>query len=285
VREHAAHRAADYGQLVGRFLTTDAELPHLAGVLDGLDGLDGLDDRPLGQEGRAPEEPALLTVTVVVAGGAGAVAPAVHWATRTSRLRLGGLQVAIRESDAGDLAPNAGRILAAVDHLLDSGLLDEDVPVHLEPPPLSGEAPSASWLEALDEVAARDHRLTFRTLDAAGEPVLAGELATCIEAALDRELAFSCGPGLSRALRHRDDTTGRRGHGFLNVLLATRASLDGAGADDVTAVLEESDPATVTEALDLAGPAPRRRWFASALAGSIPDAVRDLTELGLLGPP
>lgn len=261
VREHRRHLAAPYADLVGPLLVGDDTLPDLLRLL----------------EVSGTEEP--LAIAVVVSGGAGALEPAVRWATRSPRVSLRWVQIALRESDAGDLAPNTARVVTAVDRLLGDGLLDETVHVVIEPPPLHGSAPSSSWLGALDEVAAVDHRLTLRT---GGEAALTSdELATCIEAALDRELSFTCTAGPEHAVRRegRDGELGR--HGFLNVLAASRASLDGAGPAGVSAVLEETDPAA------LLAPGPdaltsARRWFTSFSSADVLEPLADLTALGLL---
>ena len=188
VAAHARHRAASYGDLVGPLVVTDAMLPDLPALVPG--------DQPLG-------------VAVVVAGGAGALLPAVRWTVRSDRLGLRGLDVALRDSATGEVAHNARRIVTAVDQLVADGELDDEVPVHVEPPRLYGAPPTPDWLGALDEIAAMDHRLKLRTggPDADAFPS-ALELATCIGAALDRELAFTCTAGLHRALRHRDPDTG-----------------------------------------------------------------------------
>ena len=124
--------------------------------------------------------------------GPGRTRSAVTWASRADGVALAGVEVAMRESDAGDLAPNARRIVTAVDQL---GL---DVPVSVEVPRLYGDEPSASWLGALDEVAAVDHRLKLRTggLEVDAFPST-HELATCIVAALDR-VARDYGNGTMR---------------------------------------------------------------------------------------
>ncbi len=266
VPAHAARRASDRADLLGAFLVSDTDLPGLAEHVTA-----------------SPLSP--LPVAVVVTGGAGALAPAVQWATRGEHLRLVAVHVAVRESDAGDLAPNARRIVAAVDSLTATGDLEEDVAVHVETPRLYGAEPSASWLSVLDEVAAVDHRLTLR----AGDPdpdafPAASELAICIGAALDRELAFSTA-GLLHAVRHRDETTGLEGHGLLNLLLATRASLDGAGPDDVAAVLEDRDGAALTGRLEPTALASARRWLTSSACRDVDDMVRELTALGLVEAP
>jgi hypothetical protein len=265
VRDHAGHRTAAYAELVGPFVIADSHLPRLAEIVTAA----------------APDEP--LGVSVVVGGGAGALEPAVRWATRSGSLELRSVEIAMRESDAGDLAPNAHRIVLAVDRLVDSGVLDEDVPVYVEPPRLHEAEPSTSWWGALDEVAAMGHRLKLRTggVDSDAFPSTR-ELATCIGAALDRELPFKCTAGLHHAVRHRDTTTGFEHHGFLNVLLATRASLDGDGPAEVADVLEDRDAGASTTATEADALSSARRWFTSFGSCSVLDPVHDLSELGLM---
>jgi hypothetical protein len=168
-----------------------------------------------------------------------------------------------------------------VDRLVASGALDEDVPVYVQPPPWRGGEPSASWLSALDEVAAMDQRLALHA-DAGGDLPTAVGLAVCIEAALDRELPFRCTPGPVGAVGHRDPATGSAHPGFLNVLVATRASLDGAGTADVAAVLEETDVDVLLSTADETALASARRWFVSSGSGDLLGAARELTHLGFL---
>ena len=260
---HAEHRAAPYADLVGPLVVADEHLP--AVVLTAATARAG----PLG-------------VSVVVTGGAGALEPAVAWATRSEQLELRGLEIAMRESDA-DAAPNARRIVAAVDALQTRGDLPDAVPVSVEAPRLHGQDPSPSWLGALDELASMDHRLKLRTGgEHADDFPDSHELATCIGAALDRELSFKCTAGLHHALRHRDPATGFEHHGFLNVLVATRASLDGASLSDVAAVLDETDAETLLGATDDAALAGARRWFTSFGCCSVADPLGDLRDLGML---
>ncbi|MGA8209884.1 MAG: hypothetical protein WB441_00335 [Nocardioidaceae bacterium] len=238
-------------------------------------------------DARLPEvtaDPALPAVTVVVSGGAGALAPAVAWAVRAG-LRLVGLEVTMRQSDAGDLASNARRLVAAVDDLQAGGVLDEDVAVHLRPPPLDGAGPTASWLGALDEVATRDHLLTFGG-SGTGASLPSAQLAAGIEAALDRELRFACGTGahplraVTRAPVGRDPAA----PGLLNLLAATRAALDGAARAEVTRVLDERDAATLLAAVDDAGLASARRWCVSVRTVDLPMVWTDLVQSGLSTP-
>lgn len=259
VQAHRGHRTSAYADLVGPFVVGDQRLPELAERL----------------AERTADEP--LQVSVVVSGGAGALHPAVTWAARTAGLELRGLEIALR--DEADLAHNARRVVVALDQLVASGDLDDDVPLHVEPPRLFGAEPSHGWLAALDELAAMDHRLKFRTGGPDGPPDVA-ELAACIGAALDRELRFKCTAGLHRAVRHRDEN-GALQHGFLNVLLATRASLDG---DDPRKALGIDEPAAVRRAVEDAGDGlvSARRWFTSFGSCSVSEPIEDLQSLGLL---
>ena len=255
VAEHRQHRVSEYADLVGGFVVSDLKLPDLIAEL-----------------GDRPDNP--LAVNVVVTGGAGAIEPAVRWATRSPATHLRALEIALRDED--DLAHNARRVLAARDQLATD--LD-DVLVHVEPPRLRG-APSAGWLGALDELAAGDVRLKFRTggVDQDAFPTC-GELADAIEAALDRELPFKCTAGLHHAIRQVDPATGITHHGFLNVLLATRACLDGG---DGSEVLAEESAAALLDGLDPDALDRTRRWFTSFGCCAVLEPHDDLVELGLV---
>jgi hypothetical protein len=267
VPSHRRHRQAPYADLVGPFLVGDGRLGELADLTE------------------PDAEP--LALAVVVTGGAGAIAPAVEWAGRAGT--LAGIEVALRGSDTGELPHNARRIVTAVDELLASASLDPEVPVSVEMPRLYGGEPGHGWLAALDEVAAMEHRVKFRTggLDPDAFPS-ALELATVIDAALDRELPFKCTAGLHHALRHRDDEAFDRPvdrHGFLNVLLATRDLFDGAGPGAAAETLELTDREAVLGRLREVGDdglASARRWFTSFGSCSVLEPAVDLVALGLV---
>jgi hypothetical protein len=264
VAEHRAHAAATYADLVGPLVVGDLALPELAGT----------DER--------------LPVSVVVSGGAGSLEGAVTWAARSGALELRSVEIALRDDATGAIEHNARRILTALDQLVSDGRLDDEVPVYVEPPRLYGAPPTPGWLGALDEIAAAGHRLKFRTggLDADAFPA-AHELAACLEAALDREAPFKCTAGLHHAVRHRAEETGFEHHGFLNVLLATRATLDSAAVDDVAALLETTDPEAVVRALDEHGDdalTRTRRWFTSFGSCSVREPLDDLVGLDLVEP-
>ena len=160
----------------------------------------------------------------------------------------------------------------------------DDVTVFAEPPVPDGP-PSHGWLSALDELAAREINLKFRTGGVTADLFPgSARLAACIEAALDRELPFKCTAGLHNAVRHTDPETRFEHHGFLNILLATRTCLDGGSADDVAQVLDQTDGASLAQRIldDPDEAARTRRWFRSFGSCSVLEAHEDLVELGLV---
>ncbi|WP_310964306.1 hypothetical protein [Nocardioides terrisoli] len=256
VEDYLARRPEPHGGLVGGFVVSDVKLPELVDLV-------------------AARDP--LRLNLVVTGGAGAIEGAVRWATRAEGLHLEALEFALRDEE--DLAHNAQRVLAAVD-ALDTEL--EDVDLYVEPPRVHG-SPTAGWLAALDELATREVRLKFRTggVHADDFPTSA-ELSSCIGAALDRELPFKCTAGLHHAVRQRaalPDGTEPWQHGFLNVLRATRANLDG---EDTVAVLEATDAESLLDGLDPDAMTRTRRWFTSFGSCSVLEPHDDLVELGLV---
>lgn len=227
------------------------------------------------------EEP--VPLSVVVTGGAGAIAGALRLAAKAGH-PVAGLEIALRDLD--DLAGNARRVAAALDAARGDGLLGEDTAAYVELPHVGS---TAGWLGAADVVAEAELRLKFRTGGLEPEMFPAAHaLARWIDAALDRETPFKCTAGLHRAVRHTvtegfDSPTDH--HGFLNVLLATRRAFDGAPVDEVVALLEERDAGRVLEAAageDLAG---ARRWFTSLGSCSVDEPLADLTALGLVAAP
>ena len=246
-------RAVDwYAGLVGSFVVTDTRLP---------------------------EVPIEIPVSVVVTGGAGAVAGVAALAGRRGH-RLTGIEIAVRDLD--DLAGNVRRIVAAVDAARDEGLPDETA-IHIE---LPQTPPGVSWLAAADVVAEAEAHLKFRTggVEAHLFPD-AATVAGWIDAALDRETSYKCTAGLHHAVRHRDHATGFEHHGFLNVLLATRRAFDGGSVAEVAEVLDDhyaNDLVALARTSDLAG---ARRWFTSFGSCSVTEPLDDLVGLGLMETP
>ncbi|TCC45220.1 hypothetical protein E0H75_32500 [Kribbella capetownensis] len=253
VEAHRAHLTAPYADLVGPFVCTDDDLMKVAA-----------------EAARTGREP--LRVAVVITGGAGGIEPAVRYGDRSTDVEVTAIEVRLRNED--DLSRNALRVVRACDDCLD----EETAYVEIG---LDG-----AWERALDVVADAGYAAKLRTggLDASLFPS-EGQIAAFITACLDREVAFKCTAGLHNAVRHTAADTGFEHHGFLNVLLATRASLDGASLDEVAAVLASRDgDALAARAREMSEQqaAGTRRWFTSFGSCSIEEPRHDLTALSLL---
>ena len=252
VAAHREHRQAPYADLLGPFVCTDENLMKVAA-----------------EAARTPEP---LEVSVVITGGAGGIEPAVRYGDRSANLVVKAIEVRLRSED--DLSRNALRVVRACDDCLD----EENAFVEIG---LDG-----AWERALDVVADAGYAAKLRTggLDPSLFPT-ADQVAAFITACLDREVAFKCTAGLHNAVRHTGVDTGFEHHGFLNVLLATRASLDGSSQDEVAALLENRDgEALAAQASELSEDqaVSTRRWFTSFGSCSIDEPHHDLTALGLL---
>lgn len=252
VAAHRAHRQAPHADLVGPFICTDDNLMTVAAEA---------------AKGDSP-----LEVAVVITGGAGGIEPAVRYGDRSPDVVVKAIEVRLRNED--DLSRNALRVVRACDDCLDEETAFVEIGL------------DGAWERALDVVADAGYAAKLRTggLDASLFPA-ADQIAAFITACLDREVAFKCTAGLHNAVRHTARDTGFEHHGFLNVLLATRASLDGAGQDEVAAVLENRDDeslAATAGQLSEEQAANTRRWFTSFGSCSIDEPRHDLTVLKLL---
>jgi hypothetical protein len=261
---HHTWRRSAYADLVGPLLCSDRRLPELGSLV---------------AEGTLEAaEPAPTPVSVVVRGGAGAIEPAISWAERIADVELLGVEVALRDEEV--LAHNARRVTAVLSEALP---VEATAAVEL---PRINISPTGGWLAAMDVIAESGLRAKYRTggLEPSAFPDEA-ELAAFIHAVLDRELQFKCTAGLHRAVRNTVEDTGFEQHGFLNVLLATRACLDGAAEDETARVLAERDDDKVAAQVAELGDTKRastRDWFVSFGSCSIAEPVHDLVALGLL---
>ena len=135
----------------------------------------------------------------------------------------------------------------------------------------------------LDLLAAAGHRAKLRTGGLRAElfptpAELAGTLAACVT----RGVGFKCTAGLHAAARHTDPATGFPQHGFLNVLVAVDALLEGSPPLDR---LREEDGTALAAAVrgwPPARAARARAAFTSFGTCSVLEPVGDLVRLGLL---
>ena len=251
VEDHGRYRTAWYAPLIGPFLCPSSRAEELAAQL------------------AAP-----LAVRLVVDSGAGGIGPAVDAVAADERLILRGVEIALPPDAPADAARRA---ISALDAAV--GGPDDDEPAYLEP------ARATGWRDALEVIAESGYRAKLRTGGTTPEAFPSErEVAEFVLACLDLGVSFKCTAGLHRAVRHTA-ADGSEQHGFLNILVAVAACLDGADTGETAAVLADRDGARLTRALiglDDARAAGLRRWFTSYGSCSVREPLDDLIALGLL---
>lgn len=255
VAAHRGHRRAWYAPLVGPFLCPASRLGE-------LHALAADDDEPLG-------------VSVVVDTGTAGILEAVDFVAADSELTLRGVEVPLRGDPP---AESARRTVLALDTAL--GGPEDDEPACVEIPLGPG------WQDALDVVAEAGYRAKLRTGGA--EPGTAppdADVAAFVIACLDRGVQFKFTAGLHHAVRRAVD--GGHEHGFLNVLLAVTAALDGADQEAVGTELADEradDIVARTTAKGTRIPA-ARRWYTSFGSCSVQEPLDELIRLRLIETP
>ncbi|MEV5826756.1 hypothetical protein AB0L25_14360 [Spirillospora sp. NPDC052242] len=247
VPAHRRHRAAPYAALVGPLVLPATALDDLAPLLAG-------DPGPLDVALTAPAGPAQA---------AGALAAAADLP-----VDLRGLEIAV---PAGWTPSD---LVRAVDGLR------TDVPIHVEVP---RDERRPALLAAL---AASGHRAKFRTGGVTAD-LYPGpdELAAAVASAVAAGVPFKATAGLHHPVRNTDPETGFDQHGFLNLLLAADAALDGRPAAGLAALLADRDAASVAARVAALPPdrtAAARAAFTSFGTCSITDPLTELADLGLL---
>jgi hypothetical protein len=246
--QHAEHRSARYGDVVGPFLCPASRVDELVATLP--------DDRRLD----------LSLVFDVVGDGA-------HHALRVTaadqRLSLVGVEAAHAKlgDDARTVGGNLARLPGATGYL---EVARNDVTSSLD------LVESSGW-----------HAAKYRTGGTSADAFPAeDELAAFLVAVTSRGLPFKLTAGLHHAVRHTGDNTGFEHHGVLNVLVATRVAQQGGSADEVTATLAQRQPDPLVRFVaewDDGTCSGVRRAFRSFGCCGVTDPIHDLTALGLLG--
>jgi hypothetical protein len=252
--DHDGHRSSKHAFMVGPFVVPDTALPELARLV--------------------ATRSVQLEVSLVISGGAGAIEPALTYSGRIDGLRVSAIECVARDDD----------LVAAVRRIATmTGPLPSTAAVWVELPPLTEEAPTPGWLAGLDEIAMTGYGFKYRTggLSAEAYPTEA-QLASVVDAALDRELVTKFTAGLHNAVRHRD-ADGFEHHGFINVLNAFDAAIAGAAPPHIEVILGSRDGSALARRLRDRGEDAARRTrqaFASFGTCSIFEPVADLAELG-----
>ncbi|WP_037310967.1 hypothetical protein [Saccharomonospora viridis] len=250
VPAHVRHVNSPYAELVGPLVVSAAALEELAGLVP-VDGGDRLD------------------LTVTVPDGPSAV-PDVLTTVAALPVELRALEVPVP-------APlGAAELVEA----LEKADIDDAVEVFVEIP-RDERRP-----EIIAALPGTRYKAKFRTGGVKAElyPDEA-ELAAAIKAVVDARVPYKATAGLHHAIRNTDPQTGFEQHGFLNLLLATEAALNGAEEAELIRRLADRDGAAIAErvaALDPDQVTAVRAVFRSFGTCSISDPLTELVELGLL---
>jgi hypothetical protein len=244
IAAHREHRVAWYADLVGPLLVPASSLAELTRLVAG---------------GEPVETGVICDVPLDRLAGALAAGADV-------------VQVEAAVAKRGeDPQPGITRLLA----------IDADVDRYAEVPLTWG---LLGALDRLAEARAGGVRVAakFRTGGLAAElfptPV---ELAAVICACRDRELPFKLTAGLHHALRHTDPETGFTHHGFLNILVASAAAVDGAEVAEVAELLAATDPVPLIEPARARRDAERALWVGFGSCSML-EPLTDLIRLGLV---
>jgi hypothetical protein len=261
VAEYAAHREEPNAWMLGRFVLPAARLDEWA------------------REAPATVEGSPWPLSVL----AGSFDPALRDA-------IG----AFNERERGRAAIDTVETRATTPRELPSASLTSGVAIFVEIPIADDPAPM------LDAIRGAGVRAKVRTGGTTPESFpSAQQVARFIRRCVERDIIFKATAGLHHPLRaeyrlsYQDGAPEGTMFGFLNVLLATMIAREGGGQKDVTAALEERDPAALTatdEAVIWRG---RAFKIASLRAGrtrsitgfgscSFKEPVSDLRTLGLL---
>ncbi len=262
VAAHVKHESAWFADLTGPFVCPETKLGDLGRALT------------------AASVP-WIDLSLVVTGGAPAVAAATDAVAADARVRLGAVEVpAAKDTGPAQAITDVAAALDRVPLASATGYIEY---------PLAAIADPATAAPLLDLSDQRGYRPKLRT---GGVTVAAFPpedlLAGCLAAVAGRRIPFKCTAGLHHAVRGTEQATGLEQHGFLNVMLAVRAAAEGAGTEQIAAILAERDPAVVSGAVrDLdADAATEIRWlFTSFGTCSTEEPIADLVGLGLLAQP
>ncbi|MFB9801433.1 hypothetical protein [Streptomonospora salina] len=259
VAAHLRYRAGPQSPMTGPFIVPAGRIPELGRALARRPG-------------------AALRVSVTVPDGPDGVGPALEAARARPAIEAVAVEVAAhRGDDDAQTAANTARAAAA---------LEEHLPARtagfVELP--RGTDPRRS----LDALSGTAQLAKLRTGGTRADAFPSeAELAAALGAAARRGRALKCTAGMHRALRHTDTATGFEHHGFLNVLLAVHAALQGADDAEAAAVLSMRDGArAAAAAAELSGDAASavRALFTSFGTCSVLEPLEDLVALGRISP-
>lgn len=253
VPAHARHGAAQHAPLVGAFVFPAGRLDELAEFLA---------EQPY---------PGELILSLTAPGGTATVRPALDKVAALDAVSVAALEIAVPADQTVD------ELFTALDGIAAAA---PGVDIFVEVP-RDERRP-----EILARLVGTAYAAKFRTGGIVAEAYPdEAELAAAITTVVTTGVPFKATAGLHHAVRNTDPETGFEQHGFVNLLAAVAAVLDGADTDTVVSVLAERDGAALTarlEALSDDRAAEVRRRFLSYGTCSIADPLGDLLDLGLV---
>lgn len=257
VAGHLRHKASWYREMSGPFVCADRKIAQLSAALTAANVAE-------------------LDLALVLPGGADSLETATDAVFGEPRLRLRAIEVPIAASD--EPAGSAAAVAKLASRLDDMPLAGATAFIEIPASQLDSDA--------LQVAAEHRYLAKLRTGGVTAEAFPDEQtLARCLVALAQERLAFKCTAGLHHAVRHRAEDTGFEHHGFLNVLLALTAALEGAEAADVAIVLADRDPGRVAAAISALTPDAAdeaRSLFTSFGTCSTDEPVTDLVTLGLV---
>ena len=262
VAAHVGRESAWFSELTGPFVCPETRLTELGRALTAA-------------------SVAWIDLSLVVTGGAAAVAAAIDAVAADPRLRLRAVEVpAAKGEEPVQALADVAAALDQVPLAAATGFIEFPLAAVADP------ATAGPLLELADQ---RGYRPKLRTGGVTRGAFPAEDtLAGCLAAVAGRRMPFKCTAGLHHAVRHTEGATGFEQHGFLNVLLAVGAAAAEASVGEITAILAQRDPgwiAAAVRALDQEAAAEIRWLFTSFGTCSTDEPVADLVGLGLLSQP
>jgi hypothetical protein len=260
VAAHRVHRTSAYAGCVGPLLVPATSVAELVSVLSegSPHGAPGGDESlELVLVSRPGSEPSVLAAGLHVLreeAGARVVGAELGWEEGWRNLGLDDVAVALEVPRGPDQAVAVADIRTAA---------GEGLPVVAKF--RTGPTPTWQWPDA-------------------------GELAAFLRLVTGLGVPFKLTGGLHHAVRGTYEVAGapEENHGVLNVLLATAAGLEGAGAEELTAVLEVADGTALADlvaAWSTATALSVRGAFTAYGCCTVTDPIGELADLGLLPRP
>lgn len=246
VHGHLRYSGTRHARLVGRFVCPASRLPECAAEL--------------GHEAR-------IGVSIVADTGVAGIDAALDFAARSHKLVPQAVEVPL----PADYTKLAEATRSLVDTL-------PDLPTYVEVPRQDG------WRNVLDVLASAGRYAKLRTGGTTPDafPPAAG-VAAFIRGCVERSLPFKCTAGLHHAIRWQDSALGWN-HGFVNLLGAVHAALEGASSGDLVDLLEQTNADTAVAALPQTDDEKKavRAMCHGFGSCSIREPAEDLERLGLL---